>query len=382
MALHISHNVGGVRGLHVAYNVISPKEEQALTLAHFGRDLPRSDDSLASYKQSHDVRPTDRVIGSGSGMPWRASPDARLLAALRTALEAGLCDPPGAAAAAAALVLPVPDSVYPLLYLPPPRPPPARGGGLMMPHCDSWHKWGAAIFGVSLGAAAELTMRRGPGDAEENKVRVLLPRGSIYALTGEARRPGAGEARRPGAACSSSEWEHSVWMHSVYMTFKDPAAVPQQPPLPAWNHLGLRYSLTLRCSRTWEALALATSPLAHAAAVAQQRSECAADGPERQETEKWRQDGGQAPTAAEHAAWVAGAQAFAGVLRAAGVPLLLPTRAVRAAEAAAVAAAYAAAEVVVVEDDSAPLGVPASQAYTQPESVFDEQQTQPESQPL
>jgi hypothetical protein len=249
----------------------------------------------------------------------------------------------------------------------------------MIPHCDSWHKSGAAIFGVSLGAAAELTMRRGPGDKEKNKVRVLLPRGSIYALTGEARRPGAVEARRPGAACSGSEWEHSVWMHSVYMSFKDPAAVPQQPPPPAWNHLGLRYSLTLRCSRTWEALALATSPLAPAAAVAQRRSECGADGPERHETEGWREDGGQAPTAAERAAWVAGAQAFAGVLGAAGVPLLLPTRAVRAAEAAAAAAAaYAAAEVVVVEDDS----VPASQASTQPESVADEQQTQPESQPF
>jgi len=218
-----------VPGLALLLDCISPAVEQALfESALFAGSLPAAGEARPAWLAR--MEGLNRVSRGQAGSlrrrvygeelpPARWPPE--LLRIFSAAVRAGV---------AGDLVAVCPDSVHPLLY-----PPEAN----MPPHCDSWLAWGGYIFGISLGASAVLQMTT-DGDDE---VRVTLPRASAYVMAGAARR-----SLRPLPA--SGGLPADAWRHAITKINAEGAAPP------AWNALGLRASITLRCTRSTEAAAL------------------------------------------------------------------------------------------------------------------------------
>jgi len=245
----IAHDT--VEGLRIAYGYISTDLERALFEgALFRESLPRTGESLSAYL-SRTVPAARRGVARISGNDEVSPEDVPgLMAALSAAIADGLVGDD----------MPVvrPETLHSLLYAP---------GGSMMQHADSWFSYGGVILGVSLGADCCLVMSR-----QQQEVRQVLARGTIYALTGAARR---GEVDERTGAISS------CWLHAIDSIDDRHSADP------LWNRLRLRASITLRSMRTYEREALRLSheravgdaPLRRALLEQQRRNE--ADGEER-----------------------------------------------------------------------------------------------------
>ena len=270
-----------VPGLLLLLDCISPAVERTLfESALFEGSLPKPNEAQGAWFARMDAE--YRASSGKPGSPRRRVygeelPPARwpreLLEIFSAAVRAGV---------AGGDVVVRPDSVHPLLYSP---------GAKMPAHCDSWHAYGGYIFGISLGASATLQMTTNDdGDGKEASVAVKLPRRSVYAMTGAARR-----SLRPlpeGGGLPADAWRHAI---TEIKSDHDAA-------WNAWNALGLRASITLRVARSTEAaallelrrqadgggLALPPPPPQHQ--LQSQLDQSEADGPQRDEF--WKSTGG------------------------------------------------------------------------------------------
>eukprot|EP00887_Chlorella_sp_A99_P005697 scaffold1.g5697.t1 len=128
----------------------------------------------------------------------------------------------------------IPDSGHMLSYCTPSTPsldPSALPG--IHPHYDEESMFGETVLGISLGTSSLLTMmpdaQHFPGKLPVRKI--LLPRRSIYILSGRARYS-------PG-------WQHGIESIGVGME-----------PRPPWNPRSLRRSITLRSTMPYALVSL------------------------------------------------------------------------------------------------------------------------------
>ena len=216
-----------VPGLRLGLGFISEAlEEHLFKSSLFAGSLPIAGESLDAYmarmagaeRLSRGAGGSlDRLVYGKDDAEWPAE----VLEIFASAVRAGLT---GDAVAAR------PDALHALLY---------SAHAEMQQHCDSWLAYGEVIAGISLGAPAVLRMVT-QGRPEE---RVILPRASIYAMTGASRR--SLQQLPAGGGLPSDAWRHGI------------CDVNRPPPLPhpavamaaTWNPLGLRASITLRCMR-------------------------------------------------------------------------------------------------------------------------------------
>lgn len=186
--VEISRNVNGIEGLHLATDCFSEEVEKRIF--------------LSGYKDG-----TNEKTLNGKKVPWRAGrfsgptdwPDDyfKLVNQIR---DCGLV--PG--------YVP-PDYCFRIAY--------PVGAGFFR-HYDSRHRWGEVIVGVTLGQSG--VMYFVPKDGRDS-IRVVLPRRSIYVMSGASRY----------------DWKHGIDKH--------------QPthPSPSWNSNNLRISLTLRSKKVF-----------------------------------------------------------------------------------------------------------------------------------
>ena len=94
-------------------------------------------------------------------------------------------------------------------------------GGSFQIHWDSRYHWGEFVAGVTLGASCVIRFVKQPHGPTVN---VLLPRRSVYVMTGESR---------------------VAWKHGIFYTGREDTARP------SWNPDGCRRSYTLRATKTF-----------------------------------------------------------------------------------------------------------------------------------
>ncbi len=102
-------------------------------------------------------------------------------------------------------------------------------------HFDSRYRWGIYIIGVNLGSPCMLSMSF-PGDSSKTK-KVLLPRRSIYVMSGDARYL----------------YKHAI---SKINKIDDANDLANDLANKEWNKKGIRRSFTLRCSKIYETVYL------------------------------------------------------------------------------------------------------------------------------
>ena len=223
----------------------------------FAGAQPRAGESEAAYFARMGEPAARRHLACDSSAVPRWPLDV-----LATATRDGLCG---------SWIVARPTKAHNLLYLP---------GGTMQPHADSWLCHGAVIFGVTLGAPAVLTLSK--ERCKDSATKIELPRRSIYALTGAARRALTREA---DGALSPGTYLHSI--SKVNLPDGDAAAARADK---AWNPLCLRASITLRAPRNHERAVLQrlrdagggpAAPPAEQLAAQLRQSDI--DGPERDE---------------------------------------------------------------------------------------------------
>jgi hypothetical protein len=194
--VEISRHVNGIEGLHLATDCFSEEVEKRIF--------------LSGYKEG-----TNERIINGETVPWRAGrvsgpsewPDDyfKLVNLIR---DCGLF--PG--------YVP-PDYCFRIVY--------PEGAGFFH-HYDSRHRWGEVIVGVTVGQSGVIYFV--PKDGQESllppgrdSIRVVLPRRSIYVMSGASRY----------------DWKHGIVKHR-----------PTHPS-PSWNTNNLRISLTLRSKKVF-----------------------------------------------------------------------------------------------------------------------------------
>lgn len=209
----VEHDVGGIAGLSIAYEVFNEETERYL----FERgDFP-------SF-ESTQGRPSKRAqMPKGSTML-----DSLEVSCMNAARDCGLI--PSTASMA--------NYCQSLTY---------QNGGTFSAHYDSRYRWGEYVVSVTIGAPASLIMSR----AGHQSVTLDLPRRSIYAMH-------APEARR--------DWKHQICRVD---------RVAGQAPAPLWatgtNNLGVRKSWTFRCTKTYDEVSMKRE-----LAAAEQRRDTAA----------------------------------------------------------------------------------------------------------
>ena len=200
----IERNVGGVVGLHVLNEAFSEEIEKALFFNYdlFFPSMNQSgwhftyEEQHLSGKRCHSVPP----------MYQRHLPDDvyRLVNLVR---NSGLYHE-----------MVTPDYCLGLSY---PGKEASGGGSEFKMHFDSRFRWGESVVGVTLGQGCLMHFVKG-----SEKVKIRIPRRSIYIMTGPSR----------------TEWKHGISKMST-KNLKD------FPSYPEWNPLGMRRSLTLRCTK-------------------------------------------------------------------------------------------------------------------------------------
>jgi len=200
----IERNVGGVEGLHIYNEAFSEKIEKAI---FFNYDLFFPSMNQSGYHFTYEEQHlSGKRCHSIPSMSQRHLPDDiyRLVNLVRTS---GLYPE-----------LVTPDYCLGLSY---PGKEASGGGSEFKMHFDSRFRWGESVVGVTLGQGCLMCFVKG-----SEKVQIRLPRRSIYIMSGPSR----------------TEWKHGISKMSA-KNLKD------FPSYPEWNPLGMRRSLTLRCTK-------------------------------------------------------------------------------------------------------------------------------------
>lgn len=220
--VHIIRNVGGIQGLHIALGAMTEKCERRLFELD-GLHRPGSNDASNKRRSPYATGPYQ----------WQQTPDVYRLCNL--VRDCGLVPD-----------LSPPDYCMSNNYAP---------GVSFKSHYDSRHRWGETVVGVSLGRASTIYFHPDPrrkdkqvwraGPPRKNfptdygvevcvkdayssgyfRIEVVLPRGSIYVMSGDAR---------------------TEWMHGIESNPEN-----SQDDVPSWNPHRLRRSLTLRSTKTF-----------------------------------------------------------------------------------------------------------------------------------
>ncbi|KAL4434435.1 hypothetical protein ABPG75_000876 [Micractinium tetrahymenae] len=189
----IEHNVQGVEGLHLAHNMFSERVERSLF--HTGGGIGASRGIGARSQSERPVLPLELPRFSDE-----------LLQIINAVKDTGLFPE-----------LQTPDQGHVRTYQQPRHAAYAYGGPAepsVLPNYDAVNGegFGETILGISLGHSCLLVMTPGPYATDElagtDTVSVLLPRRSVYVLSGPARYPpgwqhgiaGVGVEAAPGAA--------------------------------------------------------------------------------------------------------------------------------------------------------------------------------------
>lgn len=213
MAFRLEHNVGGVPGFSIAYEVFTEALERKL----FDMCGPVSPPSPAHKRKEKEIK----TKMSESFPPI-------IYEVLNAVRDCGLCP-----------TFVTPDYLLMLSYEP---------GAIFMHHLDSKSRWGDCIVGVSIGSPCNFYLQPVGGAAVAPRVNVDMPRRSLYVLSGASR----------------TEWRHGVNRVGGGVG----AALA-----PSWNPQRTRRSLTLRASKTFNVTSLrrelsALGPTGNAAAAA------------------------------------------------------------------------------------------------------------------
>lgn len=198
----ILRNFGGVQGLSIAYEVFTEAAEKAFFEAP-GLFAPLQPKTVRTAGRYHE-----NIMGPQS---FPREMFELLNAARDCGLKSGLITPDYCLAWG-----------YPQ-------------GSKFAAHFDSRYRWGEDVMGVSLGTSCEIhfipVSRVLP--AGSKTVKAVLPRRSIYIMEDEAR---------------------TLWKHGIFKVGKAVGARGDIPP--AWNPDNYRRSLTLRCTKTYNAFEL------------------------------------------------------------------------------------------------------------------------------
>lgn len=200
----IVRNVGGVDGLHLMTNAFSEEIEKRLFLNNdFFLPSTNSSGWQFTYEEQHK---SGKRCHSIPNIPNPFIPDDayRLCNLVR---DTGLHNE-----------LVTPDYCLGLSY---PGKESSVGGSEFHMHFDSRFKWGESVVGVTLGQGCIMHFVK-----SGKRVNIKLSRRSIYIMTGSAR----------------TEWKHGI----SKLSSKNLAGFPSYPD---WNPLGMRRSLTLRCTK-------------------------------------------------------------------------------------------------------------------------------------